>query len=121
MLNFLTPFFRKRKRKLQSKNTSLNSEERSISIWQDTGKVYYLENTLKLSYESDLGKVTIEDLNLDKLRGVLEQISNKDRSLQNQKAVANVQDALTIRICAVTWQKKDITKVYMSAKNSIKT
>jgi hypothetical protein len=33
----------------------------ACSIWQDTGKVYYLENTLKLAYQSNSGLFTLEN------------------------------------------------------------
>lgn len=102
MLKFLSSIFSSSQRQLQ--NSDICPE--TVSVWQDTGKVYYLENTLKLSFESDIGKVTFEDLNFDKLSSILNKIEQNDDSLFNQKTTANVTDALTISVCAVTWQQK---------------
>ncbi len=105
MFKILAPFFSRNKTSVTNTDNTANNV--AVSIWKDTGKVYYLENTLKLSYDSELGKVTYEDLNLEKLSQLLVELDNTDRKGSNQKTVANVKDALTISICAVTWQQKD--------------
>ncbi len=103
MLKFLSSIFSHEKRVLQNSTTL----QEPVSMWKDTGKVYYLENTLKLSFESDMGKVTFENLNFDKLSKILNKIQQNDDSLFNQKTTANIKDALTVSVCAVTWQQKD--------------
>ena len=105
MFKLLAPLFTRNKNGIKKANHP--SDHQSVSIWKDTGKVYYLENTLKLSYDSELGKVTYEDLNLEKLGQVLSELAYSDRKGSNQKSTANVKDALTISICAVTWHQKD--------------
>ena len=48
----------------------------AVSIWRDTGQVYYLENTLKLTFQSNSGAITIEKMSLESLPRVLKELQN---------------------------------------------
>lgn len=82
-----------------------SSNINAISIWKDTGQVYYLENTLKLTYQSNAGKITIEKLSLSSLPEVLAELQGLDNaSTLSRKEVANQVDAFSVSVCGVTWQ-----------------
>ncbi|WP_394223177.1 hypothetical protein [Alteromonas gracilis] len=82
-----------------------SSNNSAISLWKDTGQVYYLENTLKLTYQSNAGKVTIEKLSLSSLPEVLAELQALDNvSTLSRKEVANQVDAFSVSVCGVTWQ-----------------
>jgi hypothetical protein len=84
-----------------------NSNE-AVSLWQDTGQVYYLENTIKLTYTSNSGEITLEKLTVDGLRSAVQAIdAMPDHSPFARANVANQDDAFVISICGVTWQKKN--------------
>jgi len=81
------------------------STNTAVSLWKDTGQVYYLENTLKLTYQSVAGKVTIEKLSLSSLPQVLAELQALDNATAlSRKEVANQVDAFSVSVCGVTWQ-----------------
>ena len=92
----------------RKENTSLSKEQDNqvVSVWHDTGQVYYLENTLKLTYQSKSGPITIEKLSFNAVADVLAQLQalNASSPLSRQQ-VANQTDAFNISVCGVTWQK----------------
>lgn len=92
----------------RKENTSLSKERDNqvVSVWHDTGQVYYLENTLKLTYQSKSGPITIEKLSFNTVADVLAQLQalNASSPLSRQQ-VANQTDAFNISVCGVTWQK----------------
>ena len=78
----------------------------AVSIWHDTGQVYYLENTLKLTYQSNSGAITIEKVSLESLPRVLKELQNLDvNSPLARQEVANQTDAFYVSVCGVTWQR----------------
>ncbi|WP_232306405.1 hypothetical protein [Alteromonas macleodii] len=80
----------------------------AVSLWKDTGQVYYLENTLKLTYQSCAGKITIEKLSMTSLAQVLAELQALDTvSTLAQKETANQVDAYSVSVCGVTWQTAD--------------
>ena len=92
----------------QKENASLSRRRgnQAVSVWHDTGQVYYLENTLKLTYQSKSGPITIEKLSLNAIAEVLTQLQALDASSPlSRQEVANQTDAFNISICGVTWQK----------------
>ena len=92
----------------RKENTSLSKQQDNqvVSVWHDTGQVYYLENTLKLTYQSKSGPITIEKLSFNAVADVLAQLQalNASSPLSRQQ-VANQTDAFNISVCGVTWQK----------------
>lgn len=87
-------------------NPSINNT--AVSLWKDTGQVYYLENTLKLTYQSCAGKITIEKLSMTSLAQVLAELQALDTvSTLAQKETANQIDAYSVSVCGVTWQTAD--------------
>ena len=81
-------------------------------LWQDTGEVFYIENTLKLSYQSKYGRVTFEDLNFVTLTEVLKDIKKNEEDYLKQASVAGQKIAFDISLCAVTWQQNgDSTRI----------
>ena len=88
------------------KNTQLAPvQESTASIWRDTGQVYYFLNTLKLSYESDYGSVSFENLNLDSLTSLLSELRNTQQPHLKQKVTAGQTFAFSISLCGVTWEE----------------
>lgn len=80
----------------------------SVSVWRDTGQVYYLENTLKLTYQSKSGAITLEKLSLRNLAEVLSEIDALGtNSPLAPTTLAAQKSAFNISLCAVTWQQKD--------------
>jgi|TARA_A200000159_G_scaffold162691_1_gene187112 hypothetical protein len=78
----------------------------AVSIWQDTGQVYYLENTLKLTYTSNSGVMTLEKLSLDELPNVIKALDAMPAGSPLARAtVAQQDDAYVVSVCGVTWQK----------------
>jgi hypothetical protein len=80
-------------------------QENTTSIWRDTGQVYYFLNTLKLSYESDYGSVTFENLTLDSLTSLLSELHDTQQSHLKQKVTAGQTFAFNISLCGVTWEE----------------
>lgn len=77
----------------------------TLSQWRDTGEVYYLENTVKLSYQSSVGRVTIDKVALRDLPCVISRLqSEPEHSPIAQQQTANQTAAFNISVCAVTWQ-----------------
>lgn len=90
------------------RSSIIRSSDEAISLWQDTGQVYYLENTIKLTYTSNSGEITLEKLTIDGLRSAVQAIdAMPDNSPFARANVANQDDAFVISICGVTWQKND--------------
>lgn len=84
------------------------AESSQVSIWQDTGEVFYLENTLKVSYQSNSGVITLESIHLADLAEVFQQIDNVPSGSPLARVnIANQTSAFNISLCAVTWQKKE--------------
>ena len=100
---------------LTQKNNNLNlieKEQTKQSIWRDTGQVYYMLNTLKLSYETEYGPVTFENLNLETLPKLLSDLEASDSKSLKQKETAEQKDAYVISLCGVTWEEnEDSTRV----------
>ncbi|MFD3389610.1 hypothetical protein [Alteromonas macleodii] len=87
-------------------NPSINNT--AVSLWKDTGQVYYPENTLKLTYQSNAGKITIEKLSMASLPQVLAELQALDAvSTLARKETANQVDAFSVSVCGVTWQTAD--------------
>jgi hypothetical protein len=86
---------------------SQSSDVIETSLWQDTGQVYYLVNTLKLSYESEYGPVTFENLNLHSLRSLLDELKHTQTPHLKQKVTAGQTYAYNISLCGVTWQQNE--------------
>jgi hypothetical protein len=61
-------------KKRRDNTTAVQDTSQQVSIWRDTGQVYYLENTIKLTYQSKAGAVTIEKLSIDRLHEVVKGI-----------------------------------------------
>jgi IS30 family transposase len=95
---------------LTQKNASPNlieKEQSHQSIWRDTGQVYYMLNTLKLSYETQYGPVTFENLNLETLPKLLSDLEASTSKSLKQKETAEQKDAYVISLCGVTWEENE--------------
>lgn len=101
--SLLKPLSRLLKR--NSKPNMLVKDEVKESIWRDTGQVFYMTNTLKLTYASKYGPVTHENLSLATLPELLNEIRNSNNALLQQKETAEQKDAFVISMCGVTWQE----------------
>ena len=93
------------KRQKHSVSSIATLKRHTVSVWEDTGEVFYLENTLKLTYQSNNGTVTMEKLPLESIGGVLRTIDNMPSgSPLGRLTVANQDSAYSLSLCAVTWQ-----------------
>ena len=92
--------------KIDKPNETIPEKPQTISLWEDTGKVFYIENTLKLTYESNGGSITLEKLSMQALPDLINNISllpeNSPLAIKN---TANQKSAFNISLCGVTWQK----------------
>lgn len=96
-----------RKNSHPSSGKSLSTGEVK-SQWKDTGKVFYLEQTFKLVYQSNCGEVTLENLSFERLSAVLEQLKSMDeQSPMSRATIANTDSAFQLSLCAVTWQQNE--------------
>ena len=77
----------------------------SVIQWQDTGKVFYLLDTLKLSYEGEFGLVTLEQVNINQLEGLLASISKPRSQYFRRRTTAGQDAAVHLSVCGVTWQE----------------
>ena len=80
-------------------------ESHYTSLWQDTGEVMYLFDTVKLSYESEYGEVTYEKLKLQDVQGILDEIAASKSPVMRQKVTAEQTAEIRISICGISWQK----------------
>lgn len=90
-----------------TKNDLVVKDAVKESIWRDTGQVYYMTNTLKLSYETKFGPVTYENLTLEALPQLLKELNASDNPLLQQKETADQKDAFVISMCGVTWEENE--------------
>ncbi|GAB54298.1 hypothetical protein GPUN_0144 [Glaciecola punicea ACAM 611] len=89
-------------------NQQITSEQEiKTSIWRDTGQVYYLLNTLKLSYESEYGPVTFESLNVSSLAALLSELNDTQHPHLKQKVTAGQTFAYSVSLCGVTWEESE--------------
>ncbi|MCG7549961.1 hypothetical protein [Pseudoalteromonas sp. Of7M-16] len=66
-------------------------------IWQSTGEVFYLLNTLQLKYESRYGTVFVESFNINAfIHGGTDPL---------QKLVREFGEEFTVSVCAVAWER----------------
>lgn len=79
-------------------------ESHYTSLWQDTGEVMYLFDTIKLSFESEYGEVTYEKLNIDDIAAILLDIENAASPAMRQKVTAEQTAEIRISICGISWQ-----------------
>ena len=65
----------------------------------------YQRITLKLTYQSNAGKITVEKLSMTSLPQVLAELQALDTvSTLARKETANQVDAFSVSVCGVTWQ-----------------
>lgn len=88
-----------------SKTLAKAYEESLITnLWEDTGRLYFLLDTLKLSFESEVGLVTYERLSIDMVKDILQQIKAGKSAAFRQKVVAEQTSEIRISVCGMTWQ-----------------
>ncbi|RJE77584.1 hypothetical protein BGP78_00855 [Pseudoalteromonas sp. MSK9-3] len=75
------------------------------SIWQDTGKVYYVLETLKISYLSNFGHTTFESLSPNTALSLIEDIYHPGNLNLAPKVTAGITSPVHISVCGITWQK----------------
>ena len=79
-------------------------ESHYTSLWQDTGEIMYLFDTIKLSYESEYGEVTYEKLKMEDIEVILQDIENAASPAMRQKVTAEQTAEIRISICGISWQ-----------------
>lgn len=76
-------------------------------LWQETGRMYYLPDTLKLTYESELGLVTHEKLSFEDVAAILEELKQANTKAFSQRVIAGQATEIRLSICGITWQTLD--------------
>ncbi|KZN32519.1 hypothetical protein N474_17810 [Pseudoalteromonas luteoviolacea CPMOR-2] len=66
-------------------------------IWQNTGEVFYLLNTLQLRYRSQYGNVSVDSFDLQELA--------RESDDLHSKLVCEFGKEFTVSVCAVGWEK----------------
>jgi hypothetical protein len=74
--------------------------------WEDTGMVYYLLDTLKITYQGSAGLITIEKLSIDNVVEILESIYSVAYIGLAPDCVAEVQASINISVCGISWDKR---------------
>jgi hypothetical protein len=88
-----------------SKTLAKAYEESLVTnLWEDTGRLYFLLDTLKLSFESEVGLVTYERLSVEMVKDILNQIKEGESAAFRQKIVAEQTSEIRISVCGMTWQ-----------------
>ncbi|TMO56900.1 hypothetical protein CWC18_18920 [Pseudoalteromonas aurantia] len=75
------------------------------SIWQDTGEVYYVLETLKISYLSNIGHTTFESLSPSTALSLIEDIYHPGNLNLAPKVAAGIKSPVHISVCGITWQE----------------
>lgn len=93
--------------KLRTEQTlPIPKQIQSQSLWQDTGEMFYLLDTLKLTYKSDVGLVTLEQLSLESIQQVIENLLETEDSLRISPLInCSNQACINVSVCGVTWQE----------------
>ncbi|MCG7496411.1 hypothetical protein MHO82_06020 [Vibrio sp. Of7-15] len=71
--------------------------------WQRCGHIYYLLNTLKLSYESHCGRVTYEKLNFASLHELCAELQKGQYIAP--KETAHLPELFSLSVCGVCWEE----------------
>ena len=101
----LTSLFKRKSTLINRHNdTAVNDEllqqqKNNPDQWQDCGNLFYLLGTLKLTYPTNLGVITIEDLSQDSLTA----LSNGKLSLPEISTNLPSQ-CITLSVCGMGWE-----------------
>ena len=76
------------------------------SIWQDTGSVYYLLDTLKVTYLSESGLVTFEQISYKDIIKLIDKIYARDTDILSPKKVEHFETCVHISVCGVSWEHR---------------
>lgn len=106
MKQLLTKLFAPAQKTKDTSNILAKAYEEShyTSLWQDTGEVMYLFDTIKLSFESEVGEVTFEKLKPEDVATILADIENANSPAMRQKITAEQTAEIRISICGISWQ-----------------
>ena len=107
-MNYLKNIFRREKQDEIFLNDNLIEKKELIKqeysdLWQDCGDIYYLLDTLKLTYESTQGLITIEKLPQESLRNLMK----GKLPLLDKLEIA---ECITLSVCAVSLQNFESKK-----------
>ncbi len=73
----------------------LVSAETAKTHWQKCADIYYLLDTVKISYNADFGNVTLENMHFEEITDCIHSLTTLQKG--------RVQSPLTITVCGVTW------------------
>ena len=101
MKQLLTKLFAPTHKAKDTSNILAKAYEEShyTSLWQDTGEVMYLFDTIKLSFESEVGEVTFEKLKPEDVASILADIEQANSPAMRQKITAEQTAEIRISIC----------------------
>ncbi|MEM0910289.1 MAG: hypothetical protein AAGJ37_04900 [Pseudomonadota bacterium] len=121
--------FRKRSR-LQCQNKEI-TPNKSVALWEDTGRIFYLLSTLKITYQNQLGLITIENIRSDRLVRTLEEIRREVRQTFGSEHNRTASPIIDVSVCGVSWQQynnasrvkavNDAARLRLNAENICQT
>lgn len=107
MKTLLTTWFRNQLAKHETNKDVQINQPNGQSIWRDTGKIYYVLDTLKISYLAKKGQITFENLSADTAHSLINDIYNPGNAQLAPKITTNTQSCIHISVCGITWQEND--------------
>lgn len=96
-------------------------EQAQQDFWDNTGDVYYLLETAKLSYRTALGLITVEHLPLNEGAQALNTLLTKIfADLKQFEAQQVKQQPVCLQVCAMTWERLGAAKRVRGISNAAK-
>ncbi len=80
-------------------NSKTEREQNSPCQWRDSKDIYYIMDTLKLNYATEVGNVTVENLSAASL---IDLINGQLPPIQSSSAIAD--NCITLSVCGLNWQ-----------------
>ena len=79
-------------------------ESTMTSLWEDTGEMYFLIETLKLCFESELGSVCYERIEICDALELLKQLQLGNTPAFRQKIIASQPTEIRLSVSGLSWQ-----------------
>lgn len=103
-LSFINRLPWRRNRPVESLTSA--AKQVNASLWRDTGLLFYLMDTIKLTVETELGLMSLEKLSLLDLEQIIVDIQTKADGAVLPKQLMGQEALISISICAASWQER---------------
>lgn len=77
------------------------------TLWRDTGPLFYLLDTVKLTVETEQGLMSLEKVSLSQLEQIIVDIQTKAEGAVIPKQLVGQEALICISLCAVSWQERE--------------